>query len=324
LTRIAQLYVSNTFVTTIDPASYIPASKFAAVAAAAVAACDARDGVRDEIIDEPHKCTFDPSVLQCTGAESDSCLTALQVVALKKIYGGLRGGGGEQLYPGFLPGGEAGPRGWAQWIAGPSPTKSSQHIFGTQGNANLIFQNQAYDYRQFNADRDVKAADDLAGRVLNAIDADLRAFRQRGSKLIIYHGWSDAAIPPAATTEYYRNVAAKMGQKTVDGFLRLYMVPGMQHCGGGPGADSFGVLPSRGLARRDADPRRNLSTALERWVEHDSAPSAIISTKYKTGVDPRSGIAFTRLLCPYPQVAKYKGSGVSNEATNFVCKAPEK
>ena len=133
LTRIAQLYVSNTLVTTIDPASYIPASKFAAVAAAAVAACDAQDGVRDQIIDEPSKCTFDPAVLQCTENESDSCLTALQVAALKKIYGGLRAGSGEQLYPGFLPGGEAGPRGWAQWIAGPSPTRSSQHIFGIKG-----------------------------------------------------------------------------------------------------------------------------------------------------------------------------------------------
>ena len=142
--------------------------------------------------------------------------------------------------------------------------------------------------------------------------------------MIIYHGWSDAAIPPAATTEYYRSVAAKMGQKTVDGFVRLYMVPGMQHCAGGPGADSFGVLPSGGFAPPAADPRRSLSTALERWVEHETAPSAIISTKYKTGVDPGSAIAFTRLLCPFPQVAKYQGSGGSNEATNFVCKAPEK
>ena len=203
-------------------------------------------------------------------------------------------------------------------MSGASPERSLEYAFGTQGHANLVFQNAAYDYKKFDVDRDVRAADDLVGKTLNAVNPDLRAFQKRGGKLILYHGWSDAALPPTATVEYYKRVVAKMGEKDAGAFVRLYMVPGMQHCGGGPGADNFGVMP--GLAPTDPDPAHNVSAALERWVEQGTTPSAIIATKYKKGT-PSSGVAMTRPLCPYPQVARYKGTGSTDEATNFSCVA---
>jgi len=318
-TRILTGFTSNLLATTLDPASFISAPKFAAIEAAAVAACDARDGVKDGIIDEPNKCAFDPSVLLCKGPESDACLTAPQIAALRKIYSGPRTTNGEQLYPGFQPGGEAGPGGWGLWMSGATADRSLQSGFATQGAANIIFQNAAYDYKTFSVDRDAKAADDLSGRVLNAIDPDLSAFQKRGGKLILYHGWSDAALPPTATVEYYRSAAAKLG-KNADGAIRLYMVPGMQHCGGGPGADNFGSAP--GLAPVEPDPSRNMSAALERWVEQGTAPAAIVATKYNSPAGASSGVKFTRPLCTYPQVARYKGAGSENDAANFACAAP--
>lgn len=315
-TRILTTFTWDVLATTLDPASYIPAGKFAAIEAAAVAACDARDGVKDGIIDEPNKCAFDPSVLLCKGRESDACLTTPQIVALKKISGGPRTTKGEQLYPGFQPGGESG---WAGWVSGAKADQSAQYIFGTQGMANLIFQNAAYDYKAFNVDRDARTADDLAGRTLNAIDPDLSAFQKRGGKLILFHGWSDPALPPTATIDYYRTAATKLGPKA-DETIRLYMVPGMQHCGDGPGADAFGFAP--GLPPAEPDPSRNMSAALESWVEQGTAPSAMVATKYNTPDNPSSGVKFTRPLCPYPQVARYKGAGSENDAANFACKAP--
>jgi Tannase and feruloyl esterase len=178
-----------------------------------------------------------------------------------------------------------------------------------------VYPNRSYDYRTFDVDRDLKAADDLVGTILNATNPDLSAFEKRGGKLIMYHGWSDAALPPAATMDYHQRVAAKLGQQRTDSFMRTYMVPGMQHCGNGPGADSFGAVAG---ALADQDPTRNMSAALERWVERGTAPSAIIATKYKSRT-PASGIAFTRPLCPYPAVARYKGTGNIDDATNFVC-----
>jgi feruloyl esterase len=315
-TRILTTFTWDVQATTLDSASYIPVGKFAAVEAAAVAACDARDGVKDGIVDEPNTCPFDPSVLLCRGPESDACLTSPQITALKKIYSGPRTARGEQLYPGFPPAGESA---WGGWISGARAEESAQFIFGTQGMGNLIFQNPAYDYKLFNVDHDARAADDLAGRTLNAIDPDLSAFQKRGGKLILFHGWSDPALPPTATIDYYRSAVTKLGPKA-DETIRLYMVPGMEHCGGGPGADAFGFAP--GLPPAEPDPSRNMSAALERWVEQGTAPSAIVATKYNTPDDPSSGVNFTRPLCPYPQVARYRGAGSENDAANFLCQAP--
>jgi feruloyl esterase len=315
-TRLVSAFAWNLLATAVEAASRIPPAKYAAIEAAALSACDARDGVKDGIIDEPSSCAFDPAPLLCTGAESDACLTAPQLAALKKIYSGPRTTRGERLYPGFVPGGESGPGGWGLWVSGPAVDRGLQFLFSVQGNRDMIFQDPSYDYRKFNVDRDVKIADDLVGRHLNATDPDLRAFQKRGGKLILYHGWSDAALPPTATIDYYRAVINKVGQKNADAFVRLYMVPGMQHCGAGPGPDNFGAMP--GVAPKEPDPAQNMSAALERWVEHGTAPGPIVATKYKSP-DPASGVAMTRPLCPYPEVARYKGTGSADVASSFAC-----
>jgi len=181
----------------------------------------------------------------------------------------------------------------------------------------MLHQDAAYSFRTFNVDRDVRFRDERVGPLLNAVNPDLSAFKRRGGKLILYHGWSDAALPPMGSVNYYQSVVAKMGAKSVTDFVRLYMMPGVQHCVGGPGPSEFGTLPAK-----QADPSTSVSAALERWVENGVAPHAIIATKYKTDGSPASGVLRSRPLCPYPQTAQYKGSGSTDEASSYVCKAP--
>jgi hypothetical protein len=304
-TRLGAPYIWDLQATEIDPASYIPANKYPAIEAAALAACDARDGVKDGVIDDPTKCNFKPATLLCSGPESASCLTQPQITALERIYAGPRNSQGQQIYPGFLPGGESGSFGWGLDVSGATPRKSLQYVSAIQGGI-LISQDAAWDFRTYNMDRDVKVADETVGRQLNAVDPNLKAFERNGGKLIVYHGWSDAMVPPVGTVDYYHSVITKMGRKDTERFSRLYMVPGMQHCGNGPGPNTFGGP---------------MTAALERWVENGVVPAAIIATKYKTDGDLASGVVRTRPLCPYPQVARYKGTGSTDEAANFTCKA---
>jgi tannase/feruloyl esterase len=298
----------------VDPASYIPSSKLKAIEAAALTACDARDGVTDGVIDDPVDCRFDPAVLLCKGAESDACLTEKQVAALKKIYSGPRNSKGEMIVPGFLPGGETGPAGWTIWITGAEPTRAAQFFFASQTERNMIHNDPAWDIKSFNLDQDSKLAEDKLAPILNATDTNLKAFKARGGKLILYHGWSDAALPPTNTIHYFNEVTAKMGRREVDSFMRLYMVPGMQHCGGGPGTDSFGAF----VNAVPADAQHDLTVAIERWVEAGVAPNEIIASKRQSN-DPKSAVTRTRPLCPYPLVARYKDSGSTDDAANFVC-----
>jgi hypothetical protein len=297
-----------------DPASYIPPTKLKAIEAAALAACDARDGVTDSVIDDPTKCSFNPSVLLCKGAESDGCLTEKQIVTLKKIYAGPRDSKGEQIVAGFLPGGETGPGGWSLWINAADPTRALQYFFASQTFANMIYDNPSWDFKTFNLERDGKLADQKLASALNATDPNLKAFKARGGKLILYHGWSDAALPPVNTINYFQNVASKMGQRDMGSFVRLFMVPGMQHCGGGPGPNSFGAF----VTSAQSDPQHDMSLAIERWVEQGVAPDQIIATK-RQGPDQKSPVIRARPLCPYPQVARYKGSGSTDDAANFAC-----
>lgn len=317
LTRIIALFSANTLALARDPSAFIPPTKYVAIEAATLAACDASDGLNDGLIAEPTRCHFDPASLLCRSAESDTCLTVPQVETLKRLYAGLRAPNADPLYPGFMPGGESGSAGWALWLSGQTPERNLEYLWATQIAGSLLLQNPFYNWRTFSVDRDLRAAEKVAGRALNATDPDLRAFEKRGGKLILYHGWSDAGLPPLGTVEYYRSVIARLGQQRVDGFVRTYMVPGMQHCGGGPGADNFGMMP--GLLPVERDPARNMSAALEEWVEHGTRPSSIIATKYATA---SSEIMFTRPLCPYPTVTRYKGAGRTDDAKNFVCATP--
>jgi hypothetical protein len=315
-TRITAAFDWDLQAMAVDPPSHIPARKLPAIEAAALAACDALDGVKDGVIDDPTRCAFSPTVLRCTGPESDSCLTEPQIATLQKLYAGPRTSSGEPVSPGLVPGSESGPGGWARWVAGPTPDSSLQFAFASQAGPYLLHQDPSYSFRTFNVDRHVRFRDERVGPLLNAVNPDLSNFKRRGGKLILYHGWSDAALPPMGTVNYYKSVVGKMGAKSVTDFVRLYMMPGVQHCAGGPGPNEFGTLPAK-----QADPRTSVSAALEHWVENGVAPDAIIATKYKTDGSPASGVLRTRPLCPYPQTAQYKGSGSTDEASSFVCKA---
>ena len=313
-THIAAGFVWNQ--QALDGPGYIPVAKLKLIEGAALASCDAKDGVTDGVIDDPTKCHFDPSTLLCKGEASDACLTEPQVAALKKIYEGPKTSKGQQLYPGFEPGGETGFGGWGAWITGFSAGKSAEMAFANGFFADMTFQDKAWDFLKMNFDSDMKIADDKMAQMYNATDPNLKAFKDRGGKLLLYHGWSDAALPPTNTIHYYESVVKKMGRKQADQFIELFMVPGMQHCGGGPGPNDFGAM-----SPAPATPDHSMVHALEQWVEQGAAPAKIIATRYKTEGNPSSGAARTRPLCPYPTFAKYSGSGSTDDATNFSCVA---
>ncbi len=276
-----------------DEASYIPPVKYALIHNAALEACDARDGVKDGIVDDPTRCQFDPKVLECKGADGSACLTAPQVESARRIYSGVANSRTkEQIFPGLEPGSELG---WAV-MAGPQAFGIAQEHFKY-----VVFKDPSWDYRTLNFDSDIALAEKTDNGIINATDPNLRPFFSHGGKLLQYHGWNDWQIAPLSSVNYYKTVLDTLGgaAKVKDSY-RLFMVPGMGHCGGSEGTDHFDML-----------------TAMEQWVENGKAPDQIIASRVKDGAVDR-----TRPLCPYPQVANYRGSGSTDEAANFVCKAP--
>jgi len=303
--------------TTQNPASYIPTSKIPAIAKAVNESCDAKDGVTDGVLNDPRQCHFDPMRLLCKEGDSDACLTQPQVTALKKLYEGAHDSKGHEIFPGFLPGGEDGQGGWGGWITGAGPGKSLLFAFGGGFFSNMVYDKPDWDYKKANLDEAVAAADKKFAHVLNATETNLQPFASRGGKLIIYHGWNDAAISALNSITYFKSVQTKMGQAHADSFLRLFMVPGMQHCGGGPGPDVFG---QNGMSSVN-DAQHNIYLALEQWVEKGEAPSTVIATKLPGG-NGLGARVMTRPLCAFPQAAKYKGTGDTKDASNFACAAP--
>jgi feruloyl esterase len=297
--------------------SPIPPAKLPAIQKAAVAACDAIDGVTDGLIDDPRNCRFDPSVLLCTAGESDECLNSGQLTTLTRIYAGPRNPRtGKQIYPGYPPGTEAVPGSWTNWMISTSQARPAQFNFGNSFFGQAVFENPKWDFRTLDFDADVDYAYKKAGVHLNSSNPDLRSFRANGGKMISYHGWGDGAISGFSSINYYDNVlsffarypdARARANAPVQDFFRLFMVPGMGHCAGGIGPNRFG-----NTANSPADPEHNIIAALERWVEQGVAPEKIIAT----GDAPKP---FTRPLCPYPQTVKYKGTGDPNDAANFSC-----
>jgi feruloyl esterase len=297
-----------------NPAAYIPSTKIPALQAAALAACDAQDGVKDGIVSDPLRCRFDPSVLLCKGDDSRDCLTAPQVASAKKLYAGGVSSTGKRVFPGFMPGGEGGPNGWSQWILGAGPGNGSGTIYVENYFRYMVFEDATWNILTANVDRAVRTADAKTAHALNATDPNLERFQSRGGKLILYHGWNDPAISPLNTINYYEGVAATMGSQKAESFVRLYMVPGMQHCFLGAGPSSFGQMgrtTSKG-------PEYGILSALQQWVEGGTAPGEVIATKYVDD-DAARGVQMTRPLCPYPQIAKYKGAGDTNDSANFFC-----
>jgi len=303
-----------------DAESYIPSKKVPAIAAAVAAACDANDGVKDGVLNDPRSCHFDPATIVCKSGESDSCLTPKQAVALKKVYEGPREHSGKQFFPGFEPGGEVGPGGWTTWFTGPAPGKDWQAVFAEGFFKNMIASSEPLDLKTVKVQDAIKLADDQQARNFNADNPDLAAFAKHGGKLIIYHGWSDAALPPVGSIQYLESVEKVMGKKSAESFVRLFMAPGVQHCAGGPGADSFGQL-GRAAAN---DPEHDIRLALEAWVEKGAVPDKIIAAKLVNDEGGGAHAAVTRPLCAYPQVAKYKTSGDDKDAANFTCSASAK
>ena len=303
--------------TTSDEASYIPSSKLPAIARAVNDACDAQDGVTDGILNDPRKCHFDPATILCKTGDSDNCLTAPQVTALKKLYEGAHDSQGGRIFPGLLPGAEEGPGGWSLWITGQAPGKSLLFAFGNGFYGDMVYDKADWSYLGVDLGEAVKAADAKIAKTLNATETNLAAFKTRGGKLIMYHGWEDPAISPLNSIDYYHGVVATMGRESSDAFVRLYMAPGMQHCAGGPGPDSFG---ENGPSPTAKDAHHSAQLAIEQWVEKGVAPADIIATKYE-GRGATGEVKMTRPLCPYPQTAKYNGSGDSNDAASFVCVA---
>lgn len=317
-TALLSTAVWHTRALTLDPDSFIPPAKIPAIAAAVDAACDALDGVKDGILNDPRRCRFDPATIQCkSGDDSNTCLTAPQVVALAKVYEGPRDARGRQIFPGYVPGAEAGGGGWVTWITGTEPKKSLMALFGLGYFSQMVYGKPEWDYHGFELDADMRAAVEKTAQALDATDADLRPFRARGGKLILYHGWQDPAIPAVNTINYYDSVVARVGRSDTDAFVRLYMAPGVQHCAGGPGPDAFGQA---GDWSSD-DPARSLRVSLEQWVEKGAAPSTIIAAKY-AGEGAARQVTMTRPLCPHLQEARYAGTGDTNDAAHFVCEVP--
>ena len=305
-TSLLSTAAKNMQATGREPAAYIPAAKLPAIQAAALAACDQLDGVKDGVLENPTQCRFNPASLLCTGPETNQCLTAPQVDSLRTLYAGLRAAQGKPLFPGYSPSGEAEPGGWGSWITGPAPEKSALYGFSTNFFRYLVYSDPTWDYKTFDVTRDLAAAQKLAP-ALDATNPDLKAFHARGGKLILYHGWCDAAIPAQNSIDYYQAVVKKMGAKRAATFVRLFMAPGVQHCGGGTGPNNFG---QGGAPQGDA--ASNIAAALVQWAEKGAAPEQIIAAK-----PGRS-----RPLCAYPKVARYKGTGSTDEAANFTCAAP--
>jgi feruloyl esterase len=302
-----------------NPASYVPESKLPAIQAAALQACDGLDGVKDGLVEDPQRCHFDPSVLLCKENDNSKCLTAEQVETVRKLYAGPRNPRtGKQIFPGHEPGAEAFITDWPEMIIGSAPGEGWEFPVGNMFFADFVFANPAWKFRAFNFDGDVALTDEKLSPILNSTSPDLREFRNRGGKLIQYHGWADSVIAPRSSTGYYESVVRKMGGSArTESFYRLFMVPGMSHCAYGPGPNSFGGILQYGLPHDDPDD--DIVDALMRWVEHGVAPDKIVATKFKDD-DSSKGILMTRPLCPFPAKAAWTRNGSTDDAANFVCK----
>jgi len=284
------------------PGSWISPTKLALIQAEAVKQCGDADGV----IQDPLTCHFQPSKIRCTSGDAPNCLTNAELATLTAIYrGAINPRTHEKVISGFSPGGEDGPNGWGRWISGQTPGGKDAliHAFAANFFRYIVFADPGYDIMKLNMDSDVAMTDAKFASTFNSYDPDLSAFKARGGKLIHYHGWADPAIPAMDSIDYYKSVQARMGN-TSD-FYRLFMAPGMLHCGGGPGPNSLATLP-----------------AIRAWVEDGKAPDRIMATKYQDD-DAAKLVVRTRPLCAFPAFAKWDGKGDRSKMESFRCIEPK-
>jgi feruloyl esterase len=284
--RIAKVLDAN-------EAARLPAAARQRLHQGALATCDAADGLADGLISSPDRCVVDPAQLQCRTKGATECLTSAQVATARLIYASPINPQTKRPVPGLLPGSELG---WTDlgWTASARATGLDQFRF-------IVFGDPEWTIRRFDFDRDIVRAEAGDDDTINALNPNLGRFFARGGRLIQYHGWSDPQISPAISPQYYQRAADLYGGiAAIQDRYRLFMAPGMGHCSGGAGPNTFDML-----------------AALEEWVERGRAPDRILATHSTNGVVDR-----TRPLCPYPEVATYTGKGSIDDAANFVCRAP--
>ncbi|MGJ5816512.1 tannase/feruloyl esterase family alpha/beta hydrolase [Paludibaculum fermentans] len=293
-------------------ANPFPATKLGLLAQAVYDKCDAKDGLKDGLIDDPRRCDFRPArdLPRCPeGADGSDCVTPAQVRSLERIYADVMSQG-KRYFPGWPAGPEvAGPNGQSGWIGQEIPGSNGPGAWTSYGYNFLRFvapavldgkvdDNPMEAFRLFDIESAPSKVEELR-QIIDANDPDLTAFRKHGGKLLMYFGWADPQLNPMMGVEYYERVLSTMGDSATD-FFRLFMVPGMFHCGGGVGTSQF-----------------DATTPLLNWVEQGKAPARIEAARVLDGKVVR-----TRPLCVYPEVARYKGSGSIDDTANFSCVKP--
>lgn len=262
--------------------------KLMAVHKAFVSQCDEKDGLKDGIVGAPQQCSFDPATIECKDGDRDDCLTAPQVAAMRDIYAGPKNPrtGGE-IFSGFPPGSE---QQLMVLVSGKEPFPAATSYF-----RDIVFNDPQWDYKSCDYDKDVEAAVKAGSEILDVPSDGFARFFERGGKLLLSHGWADGLIPAGNTIRFYESMVEK-NPKAKDS-ARLFLIPGMGHCGGG-----------------DAPAVMDLISVLDEWVEKGEAPDRIVATR------PPDQKPMSRPVCPYPQVARYKGSGSTDEAASFECR----
>jgi feruloyl esterase len=270
--------------------SYIPPGKYPAIHRAALNACDALDGIADGLIAKPSTCRFDPAILECTGGDAPSCLTAAQVATARGMYAPITDPAtGRVVSPALLqPGSELG---WGR-LAGTEPLTNAVEPFKY-----VVFKNEHWNWRAFRLSTDLPRALNADEDIINRTDPNLQPFFDAGGKLLLYHGWSDPQVPPLATIEYFNAVLQATSESRRGTAIALYMQPGVNHCWGGDGPDTFDAVG-----------------ALDQWVLSGHAPARIVAAHLSD-----AGVDRTMPLCLYPQVAQYLGNGGLDRAENFRC-----
>jgi feruloyl esterase len=289
--NVARIYI-NAFVHRADD-SYIPPEKYPLIHEVVLKACDGLDGVKDGVLEDPTRCHFDPKLLECKGGEDSACLTPAQVQSAQALYGPIRSPKtGKEIYPVMMqPGSEL------TWgiVAGPEPLPYAREAL-----QHLVYKDPNWDWHKFNL---TTSLDQVLATDTGLTDFDyptLATYFDRGGKLLIYHGWWDTTISPMGTVNYFKSIEKRLGPGVVGKSVELYMVPGMTHCSRGLGTDTFDKMD-----------------AIEQWVATGTAPPRIVASHLDGTMVTR-----TRPLCPFGQVATYKGGGSTDDAANFVCAAP--
>jgi feruloyl esterase len=315
-----------------NDAPLLDVGKLLLINQAVIRSCDSADGVTDGVINDPRHCQFKLQSLQCKHAEATDCLTAAQIAAADKIYRGPRDArSGAQIYPGYPFGSEgvvSGPDdrhpGWSAYWAGEDGLEPDRADFFRY----WVFNQPDWNWWKFDWGADVDTVNRHIAAVVDATSTDLSRFKAGGGKLLMFMGWQDPVGAPAEAVNYYEAVEARSDARSAGArredtqrFLRLYMVPGMAHCAGGPGATNFST------ATRDSEPpvsdaKHDMARALEAWVEHGTAPDELIATHFESAGSSGRTIAFQRPLCVYPKVARYNG-GATSLANSFTCVIPK-